>query len=465
MDVTTAEPRDPADVPTDELGDELARQAAHVNAGLCRLLELVGERKRRGGWWGDVTFAHYLAWRAGLSPAQAREYERVGERLLELPLIRDAFSRGELPYAKARALALVADSDSEEKLLPLARDLTASQLERSVAAYRRYSREEANEQQELEFLRYSWADDGSLHLRARLPAAEGTLVLRALEASREALRTRRREQEKAKAAADTNGGSEESESAEGEDESESPAPEQPARRWEQLPEPGCRVTNADAFVAMCDLALAKPQGERSGAERTQVVVHVDARTLASDEDGRSHLEDGPALSPETARRLACDGSIVTQIEKEGKALSSGRKTRAISPALGRALKERDGSCRFPGCEKTRFLEGHHIRHWAHGGETSQENTLLLCRSHHVFVHEGGYSVARSDDGEVSWKSPSGFAIPMVPRPPPSYPRALQEQNECRGLNIDEQTCWKGLYERMDLSATVEAVWGIVEPGD
>src|SRR5262249_2222139 len=75
-------------------------------------------------------------------------------------------------------------------------------------------------------------------------------------------------------------------------------------------------------------------------------------------------------------------------DQQGNPLNVGRKTRSIPSALRRALIARDRSCRFPGCTHTRFLDTHHIQHWAKGGATSLANTLLLCSRHHTLVHEG-----------------------------------------------------------------------------
>src|SRR5207248_9081595 len=122
----------------EELERELREQAAHVDAALCRLLELEAECERLLDWSGDgVTFAGWLAWRCSLLPRVAREHERIGTRLAELPLIRAAFSRGELSYGKVGVLVGVAEPASEERLLELAAVLTASQLARGVGAERR----------------------------------------------------------------------------------------------------------------------------------------------------------------------------------------------------------------------------------------------------------------------------------------------------------------------------------------
>ena len=116
----------------------------------------------------------------------------------------------------------------------------------------------------------------------------------------------------------------------------------------------------------------------------------------------SHLEGGPHVTAVTSRRLACDGAIVALLEdRKGIPLSIGRKSRTIPPGMRRALTARDGGCRVPGCTHTKFVDGHHIRHWADGGETSLDNLVLLCRHHHRLVHEGGFGCEKTASGEAS----------------------------------------------------------------
>ena len=125
------------------------------------------------------------------------------------------------------------------------------------------------------------------------------------------------------------------------------------------------------------------------------------------ETGRSELEDGTRVSGETSQRLSCDAGLVrVRHASDGSLLDVGRRTRTIPPALRRALDVRDGGCRFPGCG-SRFTEGHHITHWADGGETSLGNCLLLCRHHHRLVHEGGWKVKWLDKGRPVFLDPRG----------------------------------------------------------
>ena len=140
-------------------------------------------------------------------------------------------------------------------------------------------------------------------------------------------------------------------------------------------------------------------------------------------------------------------------ERGVKALSVGRKTRTIPPALRRALRARDHGCRFPGCENHRFVDAHHVHHWAKGGETKLGNLLLLCRRHHRLVHEGGYGV----DERMRFYDSRGRPIPSVSRPPPGAFGELVERNRNSGLAIDPLTCLSGDGDPMDLGLAVAAL--------
>jgi hypothetical protein len=402
----------------EELVDELATLAAHISAGMCRWLQLVGELDRRGSWaaWGHRSCAEWLSWRCSLAPRSAREHVRVAAALSGLPLVRAAFSRGRLSYAKVRALTRVGEPASEAELLDLATRLTASQLDRAVRAYRRVSAQEARVALEREELTWHWDDDGSLVLRGRLAPEDGALLLRSLEAARERLWRDARDEVRGSA--------------------EPREPSEPRR-----------PTNVEALVTVADTALAH-DAARTGGDRYQVVVQVDETALAADDHGACTVDDGPALAPETARRLACDASLVILRESAGTPLDVGRKTRSVPSSLRRALRSRDQGCRFPGCESRRFVDAHHIRHWASGGETALGNLMLLCRRHHRLVHEGGFKVDRFG----RFFDPGGVRIPRVPPRPPGRFDAVREHN--RGLRITPNTCSAGYADRMSLNLTV-----------
>ena len=123
--------------PLRELEDELATLSSHLSAGMARWLELLAEFDLRLGWraWGGCS--RWLAWRCGLDSRTVRERVRVARALGGLPSIRAAFGRGELSYAKVRALTRVSAPANEDELLELAGELTAGQLERALSAARR----------------------------------------------------------------------------------------------------------------------------------------------------------------------------------------------------------------------------------------------------------------------------------------------------------------------------------------
>jgi hypothetical protein len=173
---------------------------------------------------------------------------------------------------------------------------------------------------------------------------------------------------------------------------------------------------ADALERIADNYLSDEAVSVKGGDRCTLHVHTDMNTLQADGDGaESELAAGGLVSAETSRRLACDCGVVHWLEDaSGTALDIGRRTRSIPPAIRRALDRRDGGCRFPGCTARHYVDAHHIRHWADGGETRLDNLLLLCRYHHRLVHEGGYELELNTANEAVFTAPNGKAIPQGP---------------------------------------------------
>jgi hypothetical protein len=87
-------------------------------------------------------------------------------------------------------------------------------------------------------------------------------------------------------------------------------------------------------------------------------------------------------------------------------LDVGRSTRVVQPAQRAALAVRDGGCAFPDCDRPlAWCEGHHLWHWIDGGPTDLANLALLCRAHHLAVHEGGWQLIRGPDGRFTATPP------------------------------------------------------------
>jgi hypothetical protein len=139
-------------------------------------------------------------------------------------------------------------------------------------------------------------------------------------------------------------------------------------------------------------------------------VTMDLAALEERVGGRASLEDAGSITPESARRLACDAAVTRVItDARSEPLEVGRKTKVVPPSLRRAVAVRDGGCRFPGCERPPgWCDAHHVRHWADGGETGLSNLVLLCRPHHRLIHRG-FGVAMVDR-RPEFRRPDGTTL-------------------------------------------------------
>ncbi len=184
----------------DRLGDEIAELSAHLDAATARLLALIREFDARGGWnTGFRSCAAWLSWRVGLDLGAARERVRVARALETLPLLAQALARGQVSYAKVRALTRVATPETEARLLGVARAGTAAHVERIVRGWRwvdrRAEARETARRHASRALQLHQDEDGMVVLRGRLEPEVGALLLQALAAAREALYQRARRAE------------------------------------------------------------------------------------------------------------------------------------------------------------------------------------------------------------------------------------------------------------------------------
>jgi hypothetical protein len=377
---------------TRALADQITELAGHINAANYRFLSLIAEFDLRSGWNDGATQsgAHWLNWKCGIDFCAAREKVRTARALENLPQIAAAMKRGEISYSKVREITRVACPATEGYFLTIATHGTAQHVERLVRYYRNAKESEElsreKRQQQGRELRCWFDHDGSLVIKGRLPAQVGALLIKALEMAAEDLKQTEPETV----------------------ESDPPAglpnvkfPPAPTRR-------------ADALELLAESFLANGAATMSSGDKYQIVVHVDAETLQTGCAGRCEIEHGTHIATGTARRLACDASVIGIVEDEnGDPLNVGRKTRSIPPALQRALRSRDKGCRFPGCCNTRYTGAHHIHHWAHGGETRLSNLVTLCRFHHRAVHEGKVRVHVLDDGAVRFLQPNGESFDSI----------------------------------------------------
>jgi hypothetical protein len=357
----------------DRIEDEHARLCA-ASAGL---LDAVGALDEAEPWPDDpeVSLQSSLASRFSVSSATASEWVRVARALRSLPAIRAAHAAGQLSWDQLRPLTRFATAETDAELAAWARPIGARRLYDEARRHERARRKDFESDRQLRYLRTWWDPDRRfLNLEGSLPAEQGARVEAALE-----------------------------------------------RRAEEIVlEDGPLYDRRGARLADALEELVSSSGER--VTPATLVIHADAEVLASRTvPGRVHLgetESGTQLSDEAIRRLACDARIEWVLESEGRTVGIGRRGRAVPGWLMRQLRHRDRTCRAPGCDRTRWLHAHHIRHWADGGGTDLENLILLCGTHHRRRHEGEASpgdLPTRDAKRHVWTEPLRTA-PFPPRP-------------------------------------------------
>ena len=168
----------------------------------------------------------------------------------------------------------------------------------------------------------------------------------------------------------------------------------------------------DALVEMIRIAAAADPGRVFGVRKPAVRVHVDARDLECRE-GAGHLEgQTAAVSIATVERLACSDGYVPVIFHPGGAIDVGLTQRLFTPRQRIALAAIWGGCAHPDCDRPpSWTEAHHAIEWDNGGPTDIANGVLLCRFHHMLIHNTGWSIRPPDRAGGKW----------LMHPPPGRP--------------------------------------------
>lgn len=348
---------------------------------MAEWLDLVEEFDRRDGFRGTRfrSAAEWLAFECQLTPRTARDHVRVARRLKQWPRVADALGTGLVSYSQVRALSRASIDENEVELLRIARTSSVRQLEQHVRSLRSAPSADlhvARAGHARRSLKWFWDDhDGSLSFFGRLSAPDGQAFIEAIETAAQLIHSE-------------------------------PFVDVGTGEVLETPVPlGARRADALAEIA------------RSGAPRTQLVLHADAEALAcsaENNDARGgevcFLSDGPAIPPELARRLTCDCDVTLNDR-----LNLGRSQRVVSPGLRRALEHRDGRvCAMPGCDRSHGLHAHHIQHWSRGGRTDLDNLTLLCGQHHRLVHDDNWHIHRRRDGTTIITDPDGHTIHPFP---------------------------------------------------
>jgi hypothetical protein len=407
----------------DQLQDEVTTWAGRVAAGEARLLELIGELDAREAWagWGVLSCAHWLSYRCGMGLATARERVRVARALRELPQTRELFGAGRLSWSQVRALTRVATPGNEQQLVEIARHSTGAQIEKVARGLRRAQQAEADAKDPEDAAyrmrtRIRYDEDGTVVLTMRMTAEQSQVVLAVLEQTRAVLET-------ADAPAEAPG----TDAAAHLSAFEAPqdVSAETSATILQLPTPRLpvdpaapsrpRPTLGDALVHLCATASHVTVGAKV---RHRLKACIDPLS------GWARLADGELLPPGRLTATQIPPALRAQgpSREELFALLSpdalavhdvGRDQREAPPALRALLGQVDGErCRFPGCDRTRFLHAHHVVFWSEGGCTVLSNLVLLCGKHHRYVHHEGVQLTLHPDRRLEVRDSSMRIIDM-----------------------------------------------------
>ena len=181
--------------------------------------------------------------------------------------------------------------------------------------------------------------------------------------------------------------------------------------------------NADALTAICSHFLASPDAPRSGGGHAHLIVTVDAETLerpagSPGSPGASLGWIGP-INASTAHRAGCDADVtVVAVGGPDGAREIRRSRRFFTVSQRVAMIARDGDrCPAPYCGRpVLWSDAHHLQSWAQGGPTSVENGALPCAAHHTMLHEGRWSLQRTEDGRYLMTHPDGRVLGPEPHP-------------------------------------------------
>jgi hypothetical protein len=170
----------------------------------------------------------------------------------------------------------------------------------------------------------------------------------------------------------------------------------------------------DALVDMVRIAGAADQGRVFGVRKPGVRVVVDARDLASGE-GVAHIEgQTESVSVQTAERIACTTGYLPIVFRSGGPIDVGVAQRLFTERQRVALAVIWGGCAVETCERPpSWTEAHHIKPWEAGGPTDIDNGILLCRHHHMLVHNNNWCIRRDrvvDRDEWRMHPPGGDSI-------------------------------------------------------
>jgi hypothetical protein len=365
---------------------ELAELAGQRNAIDGRIVEIVAEidHNELCGATGARSVAGLVAWKLGLSSANAATIATVAHRLEEFPRCAAGMREGRLSLDQVGVIAARAADGSDEHYAELAAVATVNQLRTAVKLE---PRPEPDPRPEPERSITKTTNDKSTCWRITLPHLDAAKFDAALASHQDALINEWKHDH-----------------GNGERASDQRPP---------LP------TTGEAFMRLVEAGWDAEAARRPHGQHTTVVAHVDVEARAA----ALHL--GPLLTDAERQYLTCDATCEVWFERDGEVIGAGRATRVINRRLRRTLEHRHPTCAVPGCGATRGLHAHHLRHWEDGGLTELFNVVLVCPYHHRLHHRGVITITGpAEDLVVTDSAGRRLSAGSLARPPNRPPPAV-----------------------------------------
>lgn len=163
-------------------------------------------------------------------------------------------------------------------------------------------------------------------------------------------------------------------------------------------------------IALDNLIQLMQLGVQADPDTVFTRIQPEVRIVVTAEDLPTPDRDGNAggmgmiessreiVSGATVERIMCNAGIMGVLMGPGNSLFEATiSVRLFNRRQRRALATRDGGCMFPGCDRpVSWTEAHHINHWEHSKKTETKDGVLLCRHHHLLMHNNGWVIVRRD---------------------------------------------------------------------
>jgi hypothetical protein len=359
-----------------ELGKELMQLAGERDLIELRFSLLAAEFAATDHYdqEGFLSPIDWIRFNCHMTANAAADRVNVGERIGELPESTDSMVSGRIGFAHmtvmARTASALGTKFKEAALIDKAEENSPGKFHHICRHFRHAADRKGYEAEQAELVENRWlslssVEDGSLLINGVLDPVGGAALRTALQPL--------------------------------------------ARNSGAHDDRNLERRQADALVELAS----------GGEQKAQIQVTSSIETLLGlSGAAAAEMEFSLPVSSTTVERLACDSSIArVLLDSESTVIDVGRSKRVVSEPARRALRARDGSCRWPGCDRNAsYTAAHHLVHWIHGGTTDLDNLILLCHRHHWMVHEGKWQLVRGDDGRILTIPPT-LTFGPLPRGP------------------------------------------------